>query len=79
MIENALEVKIDLIATKSINRFARNTVDSLVTIRKLKEHGVERFFEKENVYTFDSKVELQVKKGSFYLDFILLHTHPVSS
>ena len=31
--------KIDLIVTKSVSRFARNTVDSLVTIRKLKEKG----------------------------------------
>ena len=37
MIEDALAGKIDLIVTKSVSRFARNTVDSLVTIRKLKE------------------------------------------
>ncbi|CAB1255350.1 Recombinase [Ruminococcaceae bacterium BL-6] len=60
MIEDALAGKIDLIVTKSISRFARNTVDSLVTIRKLKEHGVECFFEKENIYTFDSKGELLI-------------------
>ena len=36
MIEDALAGKIDLIVTKSVSRFARNTVDSLVTIRKLK-------------------------------------------
>jgi site-specific DNA recombinase len=50
--------KIDLIVTKSVSRFARNTVDSLVTIRKLKEKGVECYFEKENIYTFDGKGEL---------------------
>lgn len=44
MIEDALNEKIDLIVTKSISRFARNTVDSLVTIRKLKENGIECFF-----------------------------------
>lgn len=38
----------------------RNTVDSLVTVRKLKEHHVEVFFEKENIYTFDSKGELLI-------------------
>lgn len=54
MIEDALNRKIDLIITKSISRFARNTVDSLTTIRKLKEHNVECYFEKENIYTFDS-------------------------
>ena len=60
MIEDALAGKIDLILTKSISRFARNTVDSLTTIRKLKEKGVEVFFEKENIYTFDSKGELLI-------------------
>lgn len=58
MIADAMSGKIDLIVTKSVSRFARNTVDSLVTIRKLKEKGVEVFFEKENIYTFDGKGEL---------------------
>lgn len=58
MIADALAGKIDLIVTKSISRFARNTVDSLTTIRKLKEHGTEVYFEKENIWTFDSKGEL---------------------
>ena len=58
MIQDALAGRIDLIITKSVSRFARNTVDSLVTIRKLKDKGVEVFFEKENIYTFDSKGEL---------------------
>lgn len=40
MIEDAVNGKIDLILTKSVSRFARNTVDSLVTIRQLKEKGV---------------------------------------
>lgn len=58
MIADALAGKIDLIITKSVSRFARNTVDSLTTIRKLKEKGVEVYFEKENIYTLDSKGEL---------------------
>lgn len=58
MISDALAGKIDLIITKSVSRFARNTVDSLTTIRTLKEHRVECFFEKENIRTFDSKGEL---------------------
>ena len=41
MVEDALAGKIDLIITKSVSRFARNTVDTLTTIRKLKEHGVQ--------------------------------------
>ena len=49
MIADALAGKIDLIITKSVSRFARNTVDSLITVRKLKEEGIEVFFEKENI------------------------------
>lgn len=60
MVTDALAGKIDLIVTKSVSRFARNTVDSLTTIRKLKEKGCECFFEKENIWTFDSKGELLI-------------------
>jgi len=60
MVDDALAGKIDFIITKSISRFARNTVDSLVTVRKLKEKGVEIYFEKENIYTLDSKGELMI-------------------
>ena len=60
MIDDALAGKIDLIVTKSVSRFARNTVDSLSTIRKLKEHKVEVYFEKESIKTFDSKGELLI-------------------
>lgn len=60
MVSDALSGKIDLIITKSVSRFARNTVDSLTTIRNLKEHGVEVFFEKENIYTLDAKGELLI-------------------
>lgn len=60
MIANAMAGHIDLIVTKSVSRFARNTVDSLSTIRKLKEHNVECYFEKENIWTFDSKGELLI-------------------
>lgn len=51
MIKDALDGKIDMILTKSVSRFARNTVDSLLTIRKLKEKNVAVFFEKESVNT----------------------------
>ena len=60
MIKDAMAGKIDLIVTKSISRFARNTVDTLTTVRKLKEKGIEVFFEKENIYTLDSKGELLI-------------------
>ena len=58
MVADALAGKIDLVLTKSVSRFARNTVDSLTTIRALKEHGTEVFFEKESIWTFDSKGEM---------------------
>jgi len=60
MIADALSGKIDLIVTKSVSRFARNTVDSLTTVRKLKDKGVEVYFEKENIWTMDSKGELLI-------------------
>lgn len=60
MIDDALDGNIDLIITKSVSRFARNTVDSLTVIRQLKEHGVECYFEKENIWTFDAKGELLI-------------------
>lgn len=60
MIDDALSGKIDLIITKSVSRFARNTVDTLTTVRELKDKGVEVYFEKENIYTMDSKGELLI-------------------
>lgn len=57
MVQDALDGKIDLIVTKSVSRFARNTADSLTTVRKMKEVGVEIYFEKENIWTLDSKGE----------------------
>lgn len=60
MVQDAMDGKIDLIITKSVSRFARNTVDSLVTVRELKAHNVEVYFEKENIYTFDGKGELLI-------------------
>lgn len=49
MVEDALAGKIDLIITKSVSRFARNTVDSLTTVRKLKEKEL-RFTLKKKVF-----------------------------
>lgn len=60
MIADAMEGKIDLILTKSISRFARNTVDTLTTVRKLKEKKIEVYFEKENIYTLDAKGEVMI-------------------
>ena len=58
MIDDALEGKISLIITKSISRFARNTLDTIKYVRMLKDKGVEVFFEKVNLWTLDSKSEL---------------------
>ena len=60
MIEDALAGKIDLIVTKSVSRFARNTVDSLTTIRKLKDKNIGCYFEKENINTLDGGGELLI-------------------
>lgn len=60
MVSDALDGKINLIITKSLSRFARNTVDALVTIRKLKAAGVEVYFEKENIYTLDASGEFLI-------------------
>ena len=58
MLKECREGKIDLIITKSVSRFARNTVDTLTAIRKLKEYGVEVYFEEQNIYTLDGKGEV---------------------
>lgn len=58
VIADALDGKIHLIITKSISRFARNTLDTISYVRKLKENGIEVYFEKENLWTLDSKSEL---------------------
>lgn len=56
MIADALAGKIDLIVTKSVSRFARNTVDSLTTVRKLKDEGIEIYFEKKDFDTAKSPI-----------------------
>lgn len=60
MIADALNGKIDIIVTKSISRFARNTVDTLQNIRLLKEAGVAVYFEKEDINTADAKGEFLI-------------------
>lgn len=60
MVNDAKTGKIDIILTKSISRFARNTVDTLSTVRELKALGVEVRFEKENIQTFDPKCEVML-------------------
>ena len=57
MIDSALNGNIDLIITKSISRFARNTLDTISITRKLKAKGIEVYFKKENLWSLDDKTE----------------------
>ena len=58
MIEDCRQGKIDMILTKSISRFSRNTVDCLKYTRELKDLNIPVFFEKENINTLDTKGEV---------------------
>ena len=58
MIDECMEGNIDLVITKSISRFARNTLDCLKYIRQLKDKNISVFFEKENINTMDTKGEV---------------------
>lgn len=60
MIEDARLRKFDLIVTREVCRFARNTVDTLVVTRELKNYGVEVFFVEDNIWTMDGDGELRL-------------------
>ena len=60
MIRQCRQKKIDIVLTKSISRFARNTVDCLHYIRLLKELGIAVIFEKENINTLESDSEILI-------------------
>lgn len=60
MIECARNGEIDLILTKSISRFSRNTVDVITYIRELRDINVEIFFEKENISSLDPKIDFML-------------------
>ena len=60
MIQACLDGKIDMIITKSISRFARNTVDCLNYIRQLKAKNIPIYFEKESINTMDAKGEVLI-------------------
>ena len=55
MLEDANEGKFDLIVTREVSRFARNTVDALQETRKLKKIGVEVYFIEDNIWTFNDE------------------------
>ena len=58
LINDAMNGNVDMIIVKAISRFARNTVDTLLHVRKLKEKGVAVFFEQENINTLTMEGEL---------------------
>lgn len=57
MIDDCKAGNIDMIITKSISRFARNTLDCLKYIRQLKDMNIPVLFEKESINTMDAKVK----------------------
>ena len=60
MIQDAKAGKIDIIVTKSLSRFARNTVDCLKTIREMKAINVDIFFEEQNIHTLSANGEFLI-------------------
>lgn len=60
MLEDARDKKFDLIVTREVCRFARNTVDTLVTTRELKNLGIEVYFVEDNIWTMDGDGELRL-------------------
>lgn len=64
MIQDCLAGKIDLIVTKSISRFGRNTVDTLTILRQMKAANVDVYFETEDIHSLDSEGELLITLAS---------------
>ena len=60
MISDAQKGEFDLIITREVSRFARNTVDSLAYTRQLKNHGVEVYFVNDNIWSLDSEVDFRL-------------------
>ncbi|MCI8994981.1 MAG: recombinase family protein [Lachnospiraceae bacterium] len=60
MMESAKNGEVDLIITKEISRFARNTLDSIFYTRELKKYGVGVFFLNDNIHTLDGDAELRL-------------------
>lgn len=60
MIEHAKEHRFDLIVTRELSRFARNTVDALNATRELKQYGVEVYFVNDGIWTMDGDGEVRL-------------------
>ena len=57
MIDDCMSGKIDMVITKAISRFARNTVDTLTYVRQLKDKGIAVYFEEQNINTLTTEGE----------------------
>ena len=68
MLQDCREGKIDLVVTKSVTRFARNTVILLETIRELKKLGIDCYFEKEDMYSISPDGELLLTLLAMYAE-----------
>ena len=68
MVTDALDGKIDLIITKSLSRFTRNTVDALTTLRSLKAAGIAVCLQRENINTMDSTGEFLITLMSSFAE-----------
>ncbi len=68
MLEDCRSGKIDLVVTKSITRFARNTVTLLNTVRELKLLGIDVYFEKENMHSISANGELMLTLLAMYAE-----------
>ena len=66
MVSDALDGRIDLIVTKSVSRFARNTVDCLTYIRELKALGIPVIFEKEGLNTMHMSSEIYISMHGIF-------------
>ena len=60
MLEDCEAGEIDIICTKSISRFARNTVECIKIVRELKKKQIDVYFEKENIHTLSEKSEFLI-------------------
>lgn len=64
MLEDCEAGEIDIICTKSISRFARNTVECIKIVRELKKKQIDVYFEKENIHTLSEKSEFLISSYS---------------
>ena len=62
LIQDCMDGKIDMVIAKSLSRFARNTLDTLIYVRMLKEKGIAVYFEMEKINT--------IKDGKFLMTIL---------